>query len=216
MHSIGPIVIASASSDLRSRWLEALGDVADTPQVDSLDRLEQTIRMYQPASIVLDLELSKGADGLARLHGAHPQLRIMAITRTHTIDEAAQAIIAGAHGHLHRETDARTIRHAVELMCRDGLWAERRVLEAIIKRLVAQEHTPPGPGPTNNGALNALSERECEIAHLVGEGLCYKSIAKRLGISENTVRNHLRNAYRKLGVNGMLQLGLLVKEATSN
>ncbi len=49
-----------------------------------------------------------------------------------------------------------------------------------------------------------LTQRECEVAHLMARGLTAYSIGRALGISERTVHKHLQNAYRKLGVNDRL------------
>ena len=53
--------------------------------------------------------------------------------------------------------------------------------------------------------FNKLSPREQEIFILLAEGLLYKSIAERLHISIETVRTHVRNIYKKLGVNSRME-----------
>jgi DNA-binding CsgD family transcriptional regulator len=64
-------------------------------------------------------------------------------------------------------------------------------------------------GPAASGpALAALTRREHEIATDVAEGLANKHIARRRGISVNTVENHLRSIFRKTGVNNRTKLAL--------
>jgi DNA-binding NarL/FixJ family response regulator len=64
-------------------------------------------------------------------------------------------------------------------------------------------------GPAASGpALAALTRREHEIATDVAEGLANKHIARRRGISVNTVENHLRSFFRKTGVNNRTKLAL--------
>lgn len=217
-HPIGCIVVATADPDLLRRWIDALTRVAESRPVDSVRELEDALRESQPMSVLLDLELVGGTRGICRIHQDYPRVRVMAVTANNSLEEAVESIKAGAHGHLPRTVDAPLIRRAVRLMSMDGLWAERRVLEASILQLVASNTCPTGIAPTpscgSHMGLDALSERE--VADLVSDGLCYKSIARRLDISENTVRNHLRNIYRKLGLNGMLQLGLLVWQSRAD
>ncbi|HET20097.1 MAG TPA: response regulator transcription factor [Chromatiales bacterium] len=212
---IGSIVVASANPDLRARWIDALAALANPLPAASARELEELLRAHRPVSILLDLELVGGTRGICRIHQEYPCLRVMAVTTDNALEEAIEAIKAGAHGHLHRAADAALVRRAVNLMSEDGLWAERRVLEAIIAQLVANDTCPTSLAPAQACepamSLDALSEREREVADLVSDGLCYKSIARRLDISEHTVRNHLRNIYRKLGLSGMLQLGLLIR-----
>lgn len=215
--TLGPIVVATADIDLLRQWVGALAPVAEPRPAASVRELEGAIRENRPVSLLLDLDLVGGTRGLCQIHQTYPCLRVMAVTDGDSLEEAVAAIKSGAHGHLHRGADASLVRRAVRLMSEDGLWAERRVLEAIIFQLVSNDTCPaPSPACGEKTGLDALSEREREVADLVSDGLCYKSIARRLDISENTVRNHLRNIYRKLGLNGMLQLGLLVRAARAD
>ena len=62
---------------------------------------------------------------------------------------------------------------------------------------------PPGEGPLSLGELSA---RERQIALLLIEGGCAKSISRQLSISPGTVRNHIKTVYRKLGVHSQVEL----------
>ena len=68
----------------------------------------------------------------------------------------------------------------------------------------------PAAGAAGVVALELLTPREREIARLVGEGINNKLIARRLDITERTVKAHLGSVFAKLGVTGRLQLALLV------
>jgi DNA-binding NarL/FixJ family response regulator len=64
-------------------------------------------------------------------------------------------------------------------------------------------------GELNNSALSALTAREMEIVNHVKEGLSNKAIAYKMTLSENTVRNHLRNIMEKLGLRNRVQVATL-------
>ncbi len=66
---------------------------------------------------------------------------------------------------------------------------------------------PPRPVP-----LAALSEREDEIARLVGRGMTNQQVAKQLGISPHTVNFHLRGIFRKLSITSRVKLGHLIAQ----
>jgi two-component system, NarL family, nitrate/nitrite response regulator NarL len=70
----------------------------------------------------------------------------------------------------------------------------------------------PCPGPHFHGAVEVrmLTERESEVAALVARGLRNKVVAHHLGIGEGTVKLHLHNIYRKLGIERRAQLVLHV------
>jgi DNA-binding NarL/FixJ family response regulator len=89
----------------------------------------------------------------------------------------------------------------------DGeIWAERRVVSQLLNELRGGINKPEV-----FEVVEKLTPREKDITRLVSEGMCQKSIANHLDISENTVRNHLRNIFDKTGVSSRLQLALLVK-----
>jgi non-specific serine/threonine protein kinase len=61
-----------------------------------------------------------------------------------------------------------------------------------------------------DGAISPLTDRQKELAHLVAQGLTNREIAQRLGISVFTVRHHVSNIMRKLGVRSRAQIAFIV------
>ncbi len=80
----------------------------------------------------------------------------------------------------------------------------RELLEAGVDLLNEQQRAPD---------LSALSERRLEILELVAEGLSNAQIAKRLYLSESTVKQHLRGAYKVLGVKNRREASKIVCRA---
>jgi DNA-binding NarL/FixJ family response regulator len=87
-------------------------------------------------------------------------------------------------------------------------------------RLVIEGSLPPGPSPdlvpaskqadgANNNVLAVLTEREREIMRLVSEGLSNKAVARRLNISQGTIKVHLHHIYQKLEINNRTVLAAL-------
>jgi|GEM_PF-2431587 len=204
------VVIASTSDSLWRIWSDALTGMVSVHPVRDTETLEAAIRQHRPASIVADLDMIDGPAGIIRIKGLLPAARVMAVTRTDAIEEAAGAIMAGARGHIHHEADAELIRSAMTRMAKDEIWARRRVLEAIVDRAVFGAAPPPGHH-VKSGPVSALSQREKEVAVLVAQGMCYKLIARQLDVAENTVRNHVRHIFKKLAISDRLQLALLIR-----
>jgi DNA-binding CsgD family transcriptional regulator len=80
------------------------------------------------------------------------------------------------------------------------------LLDLVRPALVAALQRSRGDKGQARGLDARLSAREREVAHLATTGLADKEIARRLGISPTTVRTHIDNAYRKLGVNNRVAL----------
>jgi len=68
--------------------------------------------------------------------------------------------------------------------------------------------------PQDSSHTRALSAREQEVMHLVAEGLANKEIARRLHVSEGTVKLHLHSIYRKLGIKSRFALAALVRNTS--
>lgn len=87
---------------------------------------------------------------------------------------------------------------AIESVFTDSTsWFARTVIEKL------RAMSPASPGPHGNGSaqLGSLSDREREVLGLICEGRSDVEMADMLGLSENTVRNHIASLYRKIGVN---------------
>ena len=107
------------------------------------------------------------------------------------LEVAAHALRSGATGVLSRDTDGERLRTALRAM-HDGL----AVLEPAFLPIVE-----PGEDPEINlgNDLEPLTPRERDVLNLLAEGLPNKAIAKRLGVSEHTVKFHLNAVLGKLG-----------------
>lgn len=93
---------------------------------------------------------------------------------------------------------------------RTGVSADFRAKEVRAARDLDRIHSiaidPENPG------FHRLTERELEIVELLGKGLTYEAVSGHLGISSNTVKQHLKHAYRKLGIRSRYELFALLLE----
>src|SRR5262249_62167935 len=74
------------------------------------------------------------------------------------------------------------------------------------------EQRPPAPPVEADSRLDRITLREREIVQLLSAGASNKEIAKKLAVTERTVKAHLTAVFRKLGISGRLQLALFVLE----
>src|SRR5439155_25689548 len=98
------------------------------------------------------------------------------------------------------------------------LWASRALIARLVAELSARHRLREPALGHGAGAerLTALTEREREIALLVGGGAANKEIAAHLGVTERTVKAHLTAIFRKIGVNDRLRLALLLNGVSHN
>jgi DNA-binding NarL/FixJ family response regulator len=155
-------------------------------------------RSLQPDLVLLDLSMP-GMDGLTalpRLRHAAPGCEVVVLTASGTEENLLGAIRAGAAGYLLKsEPPARIVD-----FLRGAAHGEAALSGAVARRLLEQvREGSRGTGVPDEIAA-ALSARELEVLLLLDEHLATEDIAKRLFISEHTVRSHVKSLLRKLGV----------------
>lgn len=116
-----------------------------------------------------------------------------------SIDEEVllQIFPLGIYGYLKKESPPSDILMAIRKVNNGVIWAGRKLLS----KLVARSYNP---GNHNGG----LSAREEEVALLIAQGYSNKEIATKLFISEKTVKCHVGNVYKKMGLDSRLKVAL--------
>ena len=163
--------------------LEVVGEAADgaeaLAQVDAL----------APDVVLLDLRMP-GTSGVQALHAlaARPHRpAVLVLTTYDTDDDVASALAAGATGYLLKDVPRADLVRAVRAAAR----GESTLAPPVATRLLGRLRDP-GPEP--------LSARELEVLRLVADGCTNREVARRLSVSEATVKTHLVHVYGKLGV----------------
>ncbi|NUR48105.1 MAG: response regulator transcription factor [Hamadaea sp.] len=143
----------------------------------------------QPEVVLMDLQLGSGIDGVEatrRLLELDPSPRVLVLTTYDSDADVVRAMAAGAVGYILKDIAPDALFRAIE----DAAAGRTALSAAVAGRLARQVHQP--------GV--ALSARETEIVTLLAEGLTNQQIARRLLISEATVKTHLVHIFGKLGV----------------
>jgi DNA-binding NarL/FixJ family response regulator len=185
--------------------LEAAGEVRVVGSAASASGALRELKEKRPQVILLDLDLGdeNGLEWLPRILAEAPGARVLILTALRDPGRDEAALHAGARGFVHKDASAEVVVRAVRAVAAGELWFEPRLLEAAAAGATRRGATPV-PEP-----FASLTEREREIVRLVGEGLRNEEIARRLGITEKTVRNHLTAVFDKVGVSGRLELVVL-------
>jgi len=163
---------------------------------------EEAIRLaneLQPDLILLDLSMPgmSGLEALPELRRGAPGSEVVVLTASGTEENLLRAIRGGAAGYLLKTEPPQRI---VEFL-RGVVNGEAALSGEIARRLLEQVRD----GGTRNVAIpdeiaSLLSARELEVLLLLDEHLGTDEIARRLYISEHTVRSHVKSLLRKLGV----------------
>jgi two-component system nitrate/nitrite response regulator NarL len=154
----------------------------------------ELIRAHEPPMAVLDINMPRlsGLDVLEALEQDGLATRVVFLTGTASDEQIATAVERGAWGFLLKEHALDTLVQCLRTVAAGRRWLPEEVVAPAIRRATERREK-------DVQLARVLTAREYEIAGLVAQGLSNKHIARRLTISEGTVKIHLHNMYEKLG-----------------
>ena len=147
-----------------------------------------------PQVVILDIGLPR-ASGLECLRAIAPKMpgtQFLIYTMYEDDKRVFDALLAGAHGYILKNGDPERIVAAIQEVAALGA----PMSATVARRVLAHFHTRKATDPL----IEQLSTRELDVLRLLAEGLLYKEIAQRLGLSTNTVGQHAHRIYGKLHV----------------
>ena len=152
------------------------------------------VRAYQPDLVLMDLRMPRtgGVAATAQIIADHPGTAVLVLTMSEDDDSVFAALRAGARGYLLKEASADDIRRAARTIAQGEAIFGPRVANRVISFFSTLS---AGQGPT---PFPELTNREREILSLVAAGCDNTTIARRLVLSDKTVRNHVSAVLTKL------------------
>lgn len=187
-----PLTRDALASLLGRNGFDVVGEAADGAEAIEL------AASTQPDLVLLDLSMP-GMDGLAalpRLRAAAPGCEVVVLTASGTESNLLAAIRAGAAGYLLKSEPPERIVGFL----RGVAGGEAALSGSVARRLLDQVRDGRLGGGVPDDIAEALSARELEVLLLLDEHHSTDDIARRLFISEHTVRSHVKSLLRKLGV----------------
>ena len=153
---------------------------------------------HRPDIVLMDLSMPgmDGVEATRQIVAQAPGAQVVVLTSFMDRDRIVAALGAGAIGYLLKDAEPDELIRGIRSAAR----GESPLDPRAARTMLSAQRTP--------GPLDALTEREREVLALVAEGLPNKQIARRLEISEKTVKAHLTSVFRAIGVNDRMQAGL--------
>ncbi len=124
-------------------------------------------------------------------------IKVIMLTIADSDEEISEAVASGVDGYVVKSSEPEQVLAAIRSVCEGQSSFPLNVMQKMAR------------GELSSNALAALTAREMQIVEHVKEGLSNKVIAYKLTLSENTVRNHLRNIMEKLGLRNRVQVATL-------
>jgi DNA-binding NarL/FixJ family response regulator len=200
------VLVADDQALVREGLVTLLGLIPGIEVAGAAADGEEAVRLAQevrPDVVLMDLRMPRvdGVEATRRLLAQAPHAKVVVLT-TYTDDESIVAALqAGAVGYLTKDSGAEEIARAVRTVHAGETLLEpavqRRLLESLRGRAAAPPAQPPPP--------DDLTPRELEVLRLIAAGLSNREIARRLFVSEATVKTHINNIFSKAGLRDRAQ-----------
>lgn len=159
---------------------------------------QEVVRAARPDVVVMDLQMPgiDGVEATRAILAEHPDVQVLVLTSFSDSERIIAALDAGAVGYLLKDADPDEVIEGVRAVARG---------ESPLHPKAARELLRARSRPTEK---TQLTPREADVLRLVRQGLANKQIARRLGISERTVKAHLTSAFQRIGVTDRTQAAL--------
>ena len=183
--------------ELLGKLLERQPDIAVVGEAGSPEEALSATAELSPDVVLMDLRMPRhdpqgGIRAIRQIKDRHPQVKVLALTESDDEADVRAAALAGAIGYIVKSVKAAKIAEAVRAAHAGQGWLDPSVTAYLLHdyRRASQESTA---GP-------ALTQTELRVLQLVAAGQTTVEIAEELFVADKTVKNHLANIYRKLGV----------------
>ncbi len=162
--------------------IEHSGDMTMVLRSGSVDHLLHALSRVDADILLMEpwVRSGDGLDGVAAVKAHHPSVAIIALSHWSDAAHVKQVVANGAHGYVSKSTRAAD-------------------LPSIIRHIATGATVLPSTASRGPGGSD-LTPREIEVLALAAEGLSNSEIGRNLFVTEQTVKFHLGNIYRKLGV----------------
>lgn len=204
------IILATADKKIYRRWLDSLESPTEVRSADSLSNLRDQLRQYPAATIILHESLP-GLEGVAEIDAVvsqFPRCQLFVLADIPEEHQGIEMIRAGVLGYANTHIRHDILREALKVISLGEIWVSKRLLQWLVNHcgpsLVTEKVL------TTRKAMERLTPSEQRVIEHLLNGNSNKQIARKLQITERTVKAHLTSIFRKTGVKDRLHLALLV------
>lgn len=202
------IILACSNEKVLTRWKTALQNVEDAAVATDVGSLLGYIDQHPEHVIVLHYSLDGlgGLEGITKLCSDNPTGRFLVLEDVPNDTHGIELVKSGALGYGNTYLDPSVLIEAIKVIEMGEIWISKRLIQWLVNNC-------RNAGLNNNDNPDALFKQltisELRILNYIQEGDSNKVIAKKLNISDRTVKAHLTSIFRKTGVKDRLHLALL-------
>jgi DNA-binding NarL/FixJ family response regulator len=178
--------------------IKVVGEAADG--IEAVHRAEE----MGPDVVVMDVRMprSTGIEAARRIRERLPDTKVIMLTVSDSEEDLYAAVKAGASGYLLKEISIEELADAVRAVARGHSLISPSMASKLLTEFNALVQQAED---RHRSLLPSLTDRELDVLKLVAKGLSNREISEELYISENTVKNHVRNILEKLHLHSRME-----------
>ena len=179
--------------------LEFDGSIEVIAEPNDGDECIEVLQEMKPQILLLDINMPKknGIEVLEEIKKRNIDVKVLILTVHNEIEYLMKAIEIGVDGYILKDSESSELKKAINLIIGGESYIQPKLIPALNKRLVTRD--------IDKDKINSLTDRELEVLIQVANGMFNKEIATTLNISERTVKNHVSNIFKKIGVSDRTQ-----------
>jgi DNA-binding NarL/FixJ family response regulator len=209
------VLIVDDQELIRESLSIVLGGEADFEIVGTAENGKMAIELTKqlnPDVILMDINMPimNGVQAAAQIKGQSPNVKVIILTTFEELGYVRDALAAGAEGYLLKAIHPKDLAAGIRLVHHGGTL----ITQEIAKQLITQWIRPTEQVKEEKSKQNSfgLTEREVEVLEELSNGLTNREIARKLYLTEGTVKNYISNIYSKLEVTGRHKAVFKAKE----
>ncbi|WP_052745819.1 response regulator [Allosalinactinospora lopnorensis] len=212
------VLVVDDHAFFRRGLVSVIADESDIHVAGEAGDGEEAIRKagdLVPDVVLMDVRMPRvnGIDACTGIKSAAPNAKIVMLTMSDEEDDLFEALKAGATGYLLKEVSVTELPQAVRAVADGQSFLNPSMATKLISEFTSLARRDRDKVRAQQAAESPLTDREMEVLKLIARGLSNRAISERLFITENTVKNHVRNILEKLHLHSRMEAAIYAVQA---
>lgn len=196
------VMIADDHSMIREglkQLLELEGRFEVIAEANDGEECLKIINNMNPDVLLLDINMPKknGLEVLQELKNRNSKMKVLVLTVHNEIEYLIKAMDIGIDGYLLKDSESSKLKKAILTVIRGEKYIQPNLIPMLNSKMINMKN--------DKDKLDSLTRRELDVLKNLSVGMYNKEIATKLDISERTVKNHVSNIFKKIGVSDRTQ-----------
>ena len=160
--------------------------------VDCLEKLKTVV----PDILLLDINMN-GLEVLQKMKDMKMKVKVLVLTVHNEVEYLLKAVDIGVNGYLLKDSESAELKKAILAVVNGEDYIQPSLIPVLNSKMLDRD--------SDSSKIESLTRRELEVLKMLSYGTYNKEIAEHLNISERTVKNHVSNIFKKIGVTDRTQ-----------